>query len=340
MKIPEPKKMTSGNWYIRLRLGGKDTSVVAPTKKAAIAQAAAIKAGFIEAKNNPLSISLGDAYRRYIEAKEGVLSPSTVAGYQRLSRNTFQGIMSQKLQLLTNEQIQKEISAMAKAGKSPKYIRNAEGLLSSVLKMYHPDFRLNVFLPQKEKIEPRKIDAPELKAIMKASVGTPIELPVLMASWLGMRLSEIRGAKFSDIHDHRIHISRAIVDDVDGKAVTKLPKTFSGDRWIPIPDRIEQLIWAQPQDTEYIVNLSGQAIYKRFTRMLEDNGIEHCRFHDLRHANAAAMILLGIDSKYAQERNGWNSDWMYKQVYGYTMPSEMDAAADAMNKYFTALLSD
>lgn len=340
MKIPEPKKMTSGNWYIRLRLGGKDTSVVAPTKKAAIAQAAAIKAGFIEAKNNPLSITLADAYTRYIEVKEGVLSPSTVAGYRRLSHNTFQGIMGQKLQVLSNEQIQKEISRMAKEGKSPKYIRNAEGLLSSVLKMYHPDFRMNVSMPQKEKVEARNIDISELKAIMQAAIGTPLELPVLMASWLGMRLSEIRGVKFSDIRDHRIHICRAIVDDIDGKAVTKPPKTFSGDRWIPIPERIEKLIWQQPRDSEYIVTMTGQAIYKRFTRMLADHGIAHCRFHDLRHANAAAMIILGIDSKYAQERNGWNSDWMYKQVYGYTVPSEMDATANAMDKYFTALLSD
>lgn len=75
-----------------------------------------------------------------------------------------------------------------------------------------------------------------------------------------------------------------------------------------------------------------------FTRLLEQNGIEHCRFHDLRHANAVAMILLGIESRYALERGGWNSNWIYKQVYCYTMPNAMDKDAAAIDAYFSKML--
>lgn len=82
------------------------------------------------------------------------------------------------------------------------------------------------------------------------------------------------------------------------------------------------------------MQLSGTAIYKQFSRLLEKSGIEHCRFHDLRHANAAVMVRLGIDSRYAQERNGWASDRMYKQVYGYTVQSGMQSAAASINEYF------
>ena len=63
-------------------------------------------------------------------------------------------------------------------------------------------------------------------------------------------------------------------------------------------------------------------------------GIPRCRFHDLRHANAAIMVRLGIESKYAQERNGWSSDRMYKQVYAYTMDDKMADADKAINSYF------
>lgn len=338
MKIPKARKLPSGNWFVQLRLNGKSHSITAPTEKSAVAQAMAIKSGILKEQMEPLSITLHTAYARYIDVKRDVLSPSTVAGYERLSRNTFQGIMSLRLDKLTNDRIQREISAMARSGKSPKYIRNAEGLLSSVLRMYHPGFSMNVYMPPKEKAEPRKVSEDEIRQILAAASGSEMELPILMAVWLGMRMSEIRGARFEDIKNHKLHVCRAIVDDVHGNATAKPPKTFSGDRWLPLPSHIENLMLAQDQSTGYIVNLTGQAIYKRFTRLLEQNGIEHCRFHDLRHANAAAMILLGIESRYAQERGGWNSDWIYKQVYGYTMQNAMDKDAAAIDAYFSQML--
>ena len=120
----------------------------------------------------------------------------------------------------------------------------------------------------------------------------------------------------------------------------KPPKTFSGDRWVDLPPEILALITAQGRSEGYIVEMSGQAIYKKFTRVLEKAGIEHCRFHDLRHANAAVMVRLGVDSRYAQERNGWASDRMYKQVYGYTMGDKMSDVSASIDSYFTDKFAD
>ena len=335
MKTPKARKLPSGSWFVRVRINGEDISITRATEKEAVAEAVAIKAGLLNAqKQSPNRILLSEAYARYIDARTGSLSPSTLAGYNRLSRNTFQAIMNCPLNKLTNEMIQREISAMARAGKSPKYIRNANGLLSSVLKTYAPDFRLNVYLPQKQKAEPRRIDTDEISAIINAVRDTNVELPVLMALWMGMRMSEIKGAKFSDIKKQRLHICRAVVLDEAGNEVAKPPKTFSGDRWVDIPDYIATLIERQNKDREYIVPDSAQSIYKRFVRATEAAGIEHCRFHDLRHANAAVMVVLGVSSKYAQERNGWSSDRMYKQVYAYTMTDEMQKVTTAIDNYF------
>ena len=44
MKVPKPQKMTSGNWYIRMRLGGESISLVAPTKQDCIRKAEKVKA--------------------------------------------------------------------------------------------------------------------------------------------------------------------------------------------------------------------------------------------------------------------------------------------------------
>lgn len=333
MKIPKAKKLKSGNWHVQLRINGQSISITKPTEKQAVAEAAAIKAGMMQVAAQPQRITLADAYKRYIDAREGVLSPSTVAGYKRLSRNTFQPIMNHQLCSLTNELIQRQISAMAKAGKSPKYIANASGLLSSVLRMYAPDFKYDVFLPHKEGKTDQLPTDQQIGDILRAVSGTDIELPVLMAVWMGMRMSEIRGAKYKDIKDGKLHIVRAIVDDENGKPVEKATKTAAGRRAVDLPPQIARLI-PEGNPDDHIVPRSGQAIYKRFSRILEAAGLPHIRFHDLRHVNAAVMLRLGVDSKYAQARNGWASDRMYKQVYAYTMPDRMRTVDDTINSYF------
>ena len=329
MKVPEPRKLPSGSWFVRVMVNGKSINITKPTKKECIAEAMAIKAGLKKQALAPDEITLKEAYKRHIAKNEAIWSPSTTAGYTRLSNNTFQNLMEYQLKNIDSDMIQREINHMKRQKKSPKYISNAVGFLKSILKVYAPGMDLDLTLPQKRKPDLRMLDDEEIKKVLQTAHGDPVELPVLMALWMGMRLSEIRGAKFKDIKNGRLHICRAIVDDKDGDPQEKGTKTYSGDRWIDLPEYIANLI-PDGAPNDYIVTLSGQAIYKRFSRLLDKAGVEHCRFHDLRRANAAAMIRLGIDSKYAQQRNGWSTDYMYKQVYAYTMPDRMTEVNDAV----------
>lgn len=333
MKIPEPRKLPSGSWFVRVMVDGKSISITKPTKKECQAEVVAIKTGIKKKAVAPDEITLKEAYKRHIAKNEAIWSPSTTAGYTRLSKNTFQSLMEYQLKNIDSDMIQREINAMKRGKKSPKYISNAVGFLKSILKVYAPGMELDLTTPQKVKPDLRMLDDSEIQKVLQTAQGDPVELPVLMALWMGMRLSEIRGLKYKDIKNGRIHICRAVVDDKDGAPQEKGTKTYSGDRWVDLPDYIAGLI-SKGEPNDYIVTLSGQAIYKRFSRLLEKAGVEHCRFHDLRRANAAAMIRLGIDSKYAQQRNGWSTDYMYKQVYAYTMPDRMEEVNSAVNNYF------
>lgn len=332
---PAARQLPSGAWTCRVRVGGQDISVTRPTKAEAQAEAMAVKHG-LKAPDTPrVTMTLAEAYAAYLTSREGVLSPSTVAGYKRLERNTFQRLMPMQLSAITPELIQREISAMTKSNKSPKYIANAEGLLSSVLKQAMPGKQFNLRLPPKRKPNLRQPDDKEVGAIMAAFRGSAVELPVLMALWMGMRLSEILGARHEDIDGGKLHICRAIVLDENNQPVEKdSAKTYAGDRWVSVPGYIAQLIAATGRDSGPLVTFSGAAIYKRFVRTLDQAGIPRCRFHDLRHINAAVMVRLGVDSKYAQERNGWASDRMYKQVYAYAMSDEMAAINESIDGYF------
>lgn len=342
IKIPKATKLPSGNWIITLRKEGVSKSF--PTEQECYIWAKAVRAEFLEVSVRA-GITVKKAYENYINLKTDVLSPSTIKGYNKLLANSFPALMPLQVDTLKQEHIQRAVNAMVKKGSSPKTVRNAYGLLTSVLKMCRPGFQFNVNLPQRLKQQPRKISDEEISAIFAAAKGTDVEIPILLGLWLGLRLSEIRGLQFGDIKDHRLHVTRAIVESV-GDDVVKPPKTFSGDRWISLPKYIEDLILplyseakdehGPDADSQYIITLSDHAIYMRFSRLLEKHGIQHCRFHDLRHANAAVMVKLGIESKYAQERNGWSSDKMYKDVYSYTMDDEMQHVDNVINDYFSS----
>ena len=186
---PAARQLPSGAWTCRVRVGGQDISVTRPTKAEAQAEAMAVKHG-LKAPDTPrVTMTLAEAYAAYLTSREGVLCPSTVAGYKRLERNTFQRLMPMQLSAITPEFIQREISAMTKSKKSPKYIANAEGLLSSVLKQSMPEKQFSLHLPPKRKPNLRQPDDKEVGAIMAAFRGSAVELPVLMALWMGMRLS-------------------------------------------------------------------------------------------------------------------------------------------------------
>ena len=234
---------------------------------------------------------------------------------------------------LTQADVQMAVSEDSRKGKSPKTIRNAHGLLAAVIDEYRPTFILKTSLPQKEKTEMRILSEEEMSKVLYFAKGTLYELPILLACWLGLRMSEIRGLKYSDISDGRIHIQRAVVSGPDGD-VEKGTKTTSGDRWIKLPTTIESLINFQGRNSEddYIVPYADISIYRNFIKICEEAGVEPCRFHDLRHFAASEAHALGVPDKYAMKRMGHKTDNMLKNVYLHTIKDKEDEFSDLIDR--------
>lgn len=337
MNVPKPKKLNSGNWRIQIMVDGKRYSITDPDPKVVKQKAKELYAGLQFEKRIPLT--LGKAFDQYIEAKDSVLSPATIRGYKKIRKNYLQPLMKENITDLTQETVQKAVNADFKRGASSKSVRNAHGLLSAVLKEYRPNFVLRTTLPQKEPHEISILTEDELKTIYHVSEGTKYHLPIVLASWLGLRMSEIRGLKFSDIIGDRIHIQRAIVEGDDGPA-EKLTKSLAGDRWIKCPKEIKTLIDQQPHTSEYVVPLTQAAIYKGFIRLCEKANITPCRFHDLRHFAASEAHSLGVPDKYAMKRMGHKTDNMLKTVYQHTMIEKEDSFADIIDSHMESLFLD
>ncbi len=334
--MAKAKKLPSGSWRVNLYIGtdyaGKRIykSFTADTKKEAEFLAAKYN---LTRKEKPKDVTVGDAIDGYIASKENVLSPTTIAGYQRIRKNNMQRIMNVPLQKLTSMIVQAEINREA-AHLSPKTLRNAHGLLSAAVTMYMPDFVLRTTLPAKQ----HKLKSlPEPAEVLKAVAGSEVELPVLLAMWLGMRLSEIQGLRFEDISPDGIlsitHVRVAVNTHFVEKDTTK---TYNSTRQLRVPPEILEKIRALPHtsEAEHIFNFPRGGIYSRFRRLIRKAGLSEMSFHDLRHMNASIMVALGVPDKYAMERGGWSSNGTLQNVYQHTFSEERENVDDRIDNFF------
>ena len=321
-------QLPSGRWRIQPYANGQRTSIVANSEAEANYLAEQWQKGIIESLK-PENRTVATMMERYIKERTNILSPTTISGYRRIQRLYFQNIKDKKVGQLTASDVQIEVNTMA-AKLSPKTIRNAVGFLSAAC-----DLRFKLTLPKKEKIFYKTPGVRGIKTILNQTKGTSIEVPVLLALWCGLRLSEIRGLRFDHVFSDHIVIDQAIVD-VDGVPTIKGTKTKESTRIIDInPWLYNRIVQEKSNDSDYVTTLSGQAIYKRFRR--QTGGV--CRFHDLRHANASVMIMLGIPDNFAMERNGWETESIYKKTYGQVLPESREESNKALNDFFQGLVN-
>lgn len=298
------------------------------------------------------SWTVGQIMDAYIE-KSVFLSPTTLAGYRKVRRNNFKGLMGQRCSMLTLDVVQQAINDEARmvspstgARLSAKSVRNAWGAIAAALNA-ELGLSFNVKLPQVK----RAVSLlPEPEAIIAAVHGTSVELPCLLAMWLSYSLSEIRGLRCSDIDLERMTITiDQVIVDVDGAPVVKeLAKTPTRRRSTELPPRLADLIratdsWQHYQDTgEDCLLMSGNqyAITKNYRKIMRAAGIE-LTFHGLRHVYASAMLnKLGLPSKLVQIEGGWSTPSVMERVYSQSFSSSQRELHAVRDKYFEGLFPD
>ena len=101
MKIPEPRKLPSGNYFIQLRLGGESISVTDSSRTACIREARAMNAEYLagkRAKAAPEDPTLTEAIDSYIVQRSNTLSPLTIWCYRSIQKHRFQTTMPRRLE--------------------------------------------------------------------------------------------------------------------------------------------------------------------------------------------------------------------------------------------------
>lgn len=332
IKIPTPRKRGQ-KWYVDLRREG--VTVIEETEAEAKAKALAIRAGFVPVKKKPGDMTLSEAITKYIESRTNRLDATSKQQYEYIRDNRFKDLMPLKLSEITDKKIDEAFDAelgkpSRKGGTlSKKTVNDALNLVKAVLRKYCEELEVTV--------EPAEIQRSfrfllSIDQICAAVIGTNIELPVLLAMWLSLSASEIRGlTKSKSIHDGQLYIVETVVN-VKGGAYRKAgAKEEERPRAFKIPPYIADLI--DMVDGDIIETRSAHALNQRFQRVLRNNGLPVMRFHDLRHLNASLMADMRIPDPIMQQRGGWKTDDVMKKVYTHVFTEsrvEADKKIDAV----------
>lgn len=332
--MPKAKQLKSGNWNVRVyeytdENGKKHyKSITASSKKDAEYKASLFALNH-ENENSYDNLTLREGYERYISSKSSILSPSTVVGYTRSMENHFQLLMPMKLSKITANLIQIAVNEMS-ANHSPKTVRNAHGLLHSVLSTYYPSLEMKTTLPQKVKPQYTIPTAEDINKLLDEA-NDKIRVPILLASQGGLRRSEICALTLNDVTDFGVKINKASVIDKNKEIVIKTTKTVAGTRFVPLSHDVigEIRRW------QYF-GITPAALSGQFIRLIEKADVPKFSFHKLRHYFASELHANGIPDQYIAQIGGWENVAVLQNIYQHTLRDKEEQVAQNVTNIFSS----
>lgn len=197
----------------------------------------------------------------------------------------------------------------------------------------------------------------EVEQLFEAAKGDPVEFPILMAAFYGLRRSEIMGLRWQavDFANNTISIDHTVVQFRSGgkqKIVSKdRTKTKSSCRTMPLVPQFRELLLQMQErqkncrelcgncytDTGYIyVNDLGAPyqpnfVTQHFKILLKNKGLRAIRFHDLRHTCASLLLKNGVSMKEIQEWLGHSSFSTTANIYAHLDTAAKDTSAVKLN---------
>lgn len=346
------RKLKSGSWNAQVyshKEDGKNIykSITAPTKAECEYLCAQFKKEKKIQKKQRKDLTLRMAIEEYIAEGAGDLSPTTLSAYKKILKYAFVSLMDVKLKEI-NDEIVADAVDQEKRRKcqrkdttiSAKTIRNEWMLIASVLKKHNLHF--DVKLP---KVSRKNEDLPDPAIVLNAIKGTDIELPCLLAMWMSLRLSEVRGLTCKSVKGNALHIDQVKVL-VDGREEIKKPKTDASIRKIEIPPYILQMInntpamkkYAETKKNGFLIDIPADTLRHKFYRLMEKVDLD-LSFHDLRHYYATiSLTVLSINPKLVQVSGGWHSFETMQNVYNSSINKEQEQASAVRNNYFESIL--
>jgi integrase len=195
----------------------------------------------------------------------------------------------------------------------------------------------------------------EVRRLLDAAAGGPIEALLTLAVTTGMRRGELLALRWRDVDLTRrsLRVVGSLQRDATGRLDILEPKTARSRRQVELTglavDALQRHRAAQaqrrlllgeewndhdlvfpstlglPQDGSHLVD--GQ-----FRPLLRRAGLPPIRFHDLRHTAATLMLERGVHPKIVSEMLGHSTIAITLDLYSHVTPTMQRAAANALDE--------
>lgn len=184
----------------------------------------------------------------------------------------------------------------------------------------------------------------DLQHLLNVSKGELIELHILLAVHLGLRKEEVIGLKWDaiDFDSNTITIKHTVTNATKNgrRILVKKDKTKndSSYRTLYMENDIKQALLKEKTKQEenqkffensYMNNenyvlvddegklIKPDRVSRRFSQLLEDNGMKKIRFHDLRHSCASLLLANNANMKQIQQYLGHSSYNTTANIYSH-----------------------
>ena len=312
-----------------------------------------------------------DYLLEWLEIAKGRLAVATYSSYAAMIKKPVGPYFRQRnltLRELEARHLQMFYSEMLRKVK-PNTVIHYHAIIHSALKyavktdMLVQNVADKVDRPKKNSFQPVFLSAEEMQKMFEALRGTKLELPVLVAAFYGFRRGEVLGLKWDAIDFERDTITiKHIVTNakIDGKCeivCADRAKTKSSLRSLPLVSNIrEKLLALREQQKEnrrvcgncyskkydgYVfVDAMGnifnpRSVTANFSKLLEQNGLRHIRFHDLRHSCASLLLANDVPLKQIQEWLGHSDIGTTANIYSHLDYKSKITSANVMDNILT-----
>ena len=336
MKVPEPRQLPSGKWFIQMRLNGQSMSVTEDTRSACITRAQLIKAEHMAGKrvSSASNRTIGELIDEYISDRENILSPTTIALYRGIRRNRFQKVMGMRYKDVKGWQrmVNEEVPSC-----SPKTLKNSWSLICAAVAAAKLDIP-EATLPQVQSSPHEYLTPDQISVFMDAMQGDLCEIPALLGLH-GLRQSEIYALTWDnvDLEKRSITIDGARVR-VNGEYILKQTnKTQTSRRTIPILiDRLHELLVSCEDKTGLIIKTYPGILYKHIDAVCKKNNLPRIGVHGLRHSFASLAYHLNVPERIAMQMGGWSNTATMHRIYTHIAQRDVDNYAEELKSFFRA----
>ena len=204
--------------------------------------------------------------------------------------------------------------------------------------------------PKVRKVEMKTLRPEHLKAYLDAADARGV-LPMFYLELVsGLRKGELVALLWDDldIQNRTISVSKQYIKNPSGKLTLSRPKTETSVRRVSIPQEAVDLLIREHEkhpDSPYMFpsSATGEMYYpdsvvKLHEKILKDAGLEHIRFHDLRHTFATLALQNGVDIKTVSSMLGHYDAGFTLRTYTHATRQMQDQAAETMGNFMAQVM--